>query len=136
LVVRAGTESALQVLGTDNTAAEGDVFMYKSATVSGSLFVGSGISTGGSLTVSGVDVLSELANKQGTLRSSSTVSVSRITATTEVVTDIIRASTASELTCADNLAVTGGLTADGLDLVQGTTNAEPAFEVESPLEKD
>jgi len=112
------------------TNFDGGVIMYNSVDVGGSLTVGGG------LTVSNVDVLSELANKQPVLSGSSVVSVSRLTATNELVTDSIRASTASAVTCADNLVVTGGLTASGLDIVQGLANMEPAFEVEAPLQKE
>jgi hypothetical protein len=104
--------------------------MYNSVDVGGSL------SVGGGLTVSTVDVLSELANKQPTLDGSSVVAVSRLTATNEVVTDSIRASTANALTCADNLVVTGSLTVGGSNVLDALSNVEPAFSVESPLVKD
>jgi hypothetical protein len=132
LVIRSAGAPSVLVQGdvASGTSADGGVIMYNSVDVGGSL------SVGGGLTVSTVDVLSELANKQPTLSGSSVVAVSRLTATSEVVTDSIRASTANALTCADNLVVTGGLTASGLDIVQGITNAEPAFEVEAPLEKE
>jgi hypothetical protein len=73
LVVRAGTEPALQVLGTGSTGAEGDVFPWKSATVGGNMFVLNSLSAGEALTVTGVDVLSEIANKQDSLNGSSVV---------------------------------------------------------------
>ena len=37
LIVRAGANSAVQVVGTDNTGAEGDVVFYKNASVMGNL---------------------------------------------------------------------------------------------------
>jgi hypothetical protein len=111
------------------TSFEGNIIMYNS------LEVGRNLVVGNTLTVTGVDVMSELANKQPTLGSSSVLAVSRLTATNEVVSDSFRASTASAVTCADNLVVTGSLTANGLDIVQGIAKAEPAFEVEAPLEK-
>jgi hypothetical protein len=40
LVVRSGTDSALQVLGTDNTGSEGKVLFYKDVDVAGKLVVG------------------------------------------------------------------------------------------------
>jgi hypothetical protein len=124
------------VLGTDNTGAEGDVFLWKNATVGGNMFVLNNLSASQGLTVSGVDVLTELANKQPTLSGSSVVSVSRLTATNEVVSDSIRASTANAVTCADNLVVTGSLTVSGFNVLDAISNAEPAFSVESPLVKD
>jgi hypothetical protein len=116
LVIRAGTEPAMQVLGPANTGAEGDVFMYNSATISGTL------STGGSLTVSGVDVLSELVNKQATLNGSSVVAVSRLTATNEVVSNTIRTNTAGQLTCADDMLVQGILSCTEPVVVTGPSN--------------
>jgi hypothetical protein len=112
------------------TSADGGVIMYNSVDVGGSLKVGCG------LEVSTVDVLSELAKKQDVLGGDSVVLVSRLTTMNEVVTNTIRAHTASALTCDDNLAVTGSLTVGGVNIVQAFTTMEPAFEVESPLDKD
>jgi hypothetical protein len=112
------------------TSVDGGVIMYNSVDIGGSLKVGGG------LTVNTANVLEELANKQGALGGSSVVAVSRLTATDEVVADNIRASTSNALQCADNLAVTGSLTVNGLDIVQGFANVKPAFSVEAPLETD
>jgi hypothetical protein len=97
-----------------DTPFEGNIIMYNS------LNVGRNLDVGNTLKVTGVDVMSELANKQPTLGSSSVVAVSRLTATTEVVTDSIRASTASAVTCADNLAVTGSLTVGGFNVMDAS----------------
>jgi hypothetical protein len=98
LIVRsAGVPSVLfQGDVASGTSVDGGVIMYNSVDIGGSLKVEGG------LEVSNVDVLSELANKQPTLSGSSVVAVSWLTATDEVVTDKIRASTASALLCADS----------------------------------
>jgi hypothetical protein len=129
LVIRVGTAPAVQVLGTDNTGVEGNVLMYNS------LNVGLNVAVGNTLTVTGVNVMSELANKQSTLTGSSVVSVSRLTATDEVVTDKIRASTANALTCADNLVVDGSLTVGGQNVATALAAREPAFTAVAPLQK-
>jgi hypothetical protein len=129
LIIRAGAESAIQVLGTDSTGAENDVLMYGNATV------GEDLSVGQSLAVAGVDVLSELAAKQPTLSGSSVVTESRLTATNEVVSDSIRASTANAVTCTGNMVVQGSLTVGGLNVANALAASEPAFTAVAPLEK-
>jgi hypothetical protein len=63
------------------------------------------------------------------------LSADSITATSEVVTDRFRASTASAVTCADNMVVTGSLTAGGVDVGAALAAREPAFTAVAPLQK-
>ena len=88
---------------------------------------------GDQLTANGVNVLSELANKQTTLDSSSVVPVFSLSATGEVVSDTMRALSASAVTVADNLAVEGELTVEGTNVVQALAAREPAFTAVAPL---
>ena len=137
--MRAGAEAAVQVLGTDNTGAEGDVFIWKNATVGGGMFVLGGLSAGAGLTVSGVNVLSELGAKQDTLAAGSGLVFHEkllqdtkikslapganveLTSTSELVTISTSSNlTVDSLTPSDTaVTVAGGLTVSGPSQLQG-----------------
>jgi hypothetical protein len=99
------------------------------------MFVLNSLSAGQALTVAGVNVLNELSNKQSSLGGSSVVAVSQLTATNELVSDSIRANTDNGLTCADDLAVTGELTVQGVNMGNALAAKEPAFTAVAPLQK-
>ena len=137
--MRAGTEAAVQVLGTDNTGAEGDVFIWKNATVGGGMFVLGALSAGTGLTVSGVNVLGELEAKQDTLAAGSALVFHEkllqdtkikslapganveLTSTSELVTISTSSNlTVDSLTPSDTaVTVAGGLTVSGPSQLQG-----------------
>jgi hypothetical protein len=117
LVLRAGTDTGMQILGTDNTPEEGKVLVYKGIDV-----------INYPLTVNGVNVMSEISSKQSQLTSQIILSILRLICSQYVGTNEIRNNGAAQVTITDTCFVTGNLNVGG-DVLTNQVRANGASQV-------
>ena len=119
LIVRAGTESALQVLGTDNGAAAGDIFAWKGMTVGNSMFVGQSLSVGQNLTVGGTNVIAALDNTEIKFTAVAPLSKGVNLQTGEFQLKLL--DNLGDI-LADNIVINGNLTVNGTSNISGVSS--------------